>query len=318
MAKQRIFTLEEAFAQETKYIQNRMLGNITPIHTGFVKWDETYLNGFEWGYIVTIAGMSGVGKTTLLSQLETNICGLNKSSNFKVLNFNYEMSARRLVGKKISAKLGKSIKQLYNADKINNMSQSELDLVLRNKSALMKYDINYVEFPGTVKEMSQTIDEFARAKGIGNTMNSESAMLITLDHPLIVKKDGTDERNMLIDLMSMFNEKKKIYPKSLFILISQLNRDIESPERKATYGAGKILNYPQKSDIMGSDAIYQFSDSVIIIHAPERIGLTTYGPHNYPTSGLIFAHHIKTRDGIPVITLFQNDLSLSKLTEISL
>jgi replicative DNA helicase len=318
MSKQRIFTLQEAFLQETNYIENRLSGKILPIHTGFPKWDETYLNGFEWGYIVALAGMSGVGKTTLLSQLETNICGLNPESNFKVLNFNYEMSARRLVGKKIASKLGKSTRQLYSADKVDNISSRELEAVKKHQNSLLKYDINYVEFPGNVKEMSETIDNFAKIKGVGNTMNSENALLVTLDHPLIVKKESEDERNMLINLMAMFNEKKKMYPKSLFVLVCQLNRDIESTERKAAFGASKILNYPQKSDIMGSDAIYQFSDAVIILHAPEKLGLLTYGPHSYPTNGLIYAHHIKARDGDSCITLFKNTLSKSKLTEISL
>jgi replicative DNA helicase len=116
--------------------------------------------------------------------------------------------------------------------------------------------------------------------------------------------------------MACFNELKKKYPNMLFILLSQLNRNIEKEERKKAYGPERTLHFPQKSDIFGSESLYQFSDAVIVFHRPELLGLQTYGTKAYPTKDLVYCHHLKARDGLPKVTRFENKLNINQLKEI--
>lgn len=308
-------TISEAYQEELQYIKGRFSGEIKSAKTPWKTWNEIYTDGFEWGWIVTIAGLSGSGKTALLNILETQIFECNKEQEIAVLSFNFEMMARRLVGRKISGILKKSVKQLYSADIENNISPEEIALLEdRVQEDLTKYDISYVEIPGNVVEIAMAAEKFMIEK---REKNPNIKVMITLDHSILVKKLKGSERDTLTELMSCFNELKKKYPNMLFVVLSQLNRNIEKEERKKAYGPERILHYPQKSDIFGSEALYQFSDAVIVFHRPELLGLQQYGIKGLPTKDMIYCHHLKARDGTPKITRFENKLNINTLRDIS-
>ena len=94
-------TIKDAARQELRYIRGRMNGEIKSLKTPWVKFNKASMDGIEWGSITTIAGMSGSGKTAILNELETGLFDMNPKENFAVLSFNFEMIARRLVGRKI-------------------------------------------------------------------------------------------------------------------------------------------------------------------------------------------------------------------------
>jgi replicative DNA helicase len=141
----KIKSIREAFQEELSYIKGRHSGEIKSAKTPWQTWNEIYTSGFEWGWIVTIAGLSGSGKTALLNILETAMFESNPEQDIAVLSFNFEMLARRLVGRKISGMLKKSVKQLYSADVENNVSDEEIRLIetMINEN-ITKYDISYV------------------------------------------------------------------------------------------------------------------------------------------------------------------------------
>jgi replicative DNA helicase len=310
----KIKSIREAFQEELSYIKGRHSGEIKSAKTPWQTWNEIYTSGFEWGWIVTIAGLSGSGKTALLNILETAMFESNPEQDIAVLSFNFEMLARRLVGRKISGMLKKSVKQLYSADVENNVSDEEIRLIetMINEN-ITKYDISYVEIPGNVQEISDAAEKFILKK---LEENPDKKVVITLDHSILVKKLRGSERDTLTELMACFNELKKKYPNMLFILLSQLNRNIEKEERKKAYGPERTLHFPQKSDIFGSESLYQFSDAVIVFHRPELLGLQTYGTKAYPTKDLVYCHHLKARDGLPKVTRFENKLNINQLKEI--
>ena len=105
-----------AAAEELSYMQGRMDKTHTSLKTCWKKFNQVSMDGIEWGSIITIAGMSGSGKTAILNELETSLFVHNPNEKFAVLSFNFEMLARRLIGRKISSHLNKSVKQLYSAD----------------------------------------------------------------------------------------------------------------------------------------------------------------------------------------------------------
>ena len=108
----------------------------------------------------------------------------------------------------------------------------------------------------------------------------------------------------------LFRSKKRI--PSTFIILSQLNRSIESTERREN----SDMHYPIKADIFGADALYQFSDVVMVTHRPEMLGIRSYGPNRLPTQNLIYWHYLKVRDGDPCIAQMKNELHLNKVTEV--
>jgi hypothetical protein len=110
--------------------------------------------------------------------------------------------------------------------------------------------------------------------------------------------------------MVMMNNLKKSL-KISFILISQLNRDIENSERIEN----PELHFPKKKDIFGGEAMYQFSDVVLISHRPELLGISYYGPYKWPTKDAIYWSFIKLREGEPFIAKMRNNLKYNEVLD---
>lgn len=308
--KLQIITLEQAARQELRYIKGRMDGNIKSLLTPWKKFNIASMNGIEWGSITTIAGMSGSGKTAILNELETGLFHLNPDEDFAVLSFNFEMAARRLVGRKISKALNRTVKQMYNAD----LEENDKNFTLRDYNSAVEYlktiknvPVYYVDIPGTVREIVNTIEHFA----ISMPENQYKGVLVTLDHSILVKKFGEQTTlQVLYELAAAFNElKKKI--KASFIIVSQLNRGIENVERIQN----KNLHFPMKSDVFGADALYQYSDVFMITHRPDMLKLNAYGPTDLPVKDLIYFHYLKVRDGDPVVAKMKNLLKYNQVLD---
>lgn len=303
-------SLEEAARRELRYMRGRMVGEIKSLKTPWKKFNKAGMNGLEWGSIVTIAGMSGSGKTAILNELETGLFELNPTENFAVLSFNFEMIARRLVGRKISKKLQRTTTQLYSADVDNpntNLNEDIYKGAVDYAKSIKDLPLWYVDIPGTVQEIKNTIEHFA----MGMEENIDRAILVTLDHSILVKKFGEQNQlETLYELAAMFNElKKKI--KASFVIVSQLNRGIENVERIQN----KNLHYPQKSDVFGADALYQYSDIFMITHRPEMLNLRAYGPSDLEVRNVIYWHFIKLREGEPFIAKMRNNLKYNQVVD---
>jgi len=302
--------IKDAARQELKYIKGRLDGHIKSLKTPWSSFNKAGMDGVEWGSIITIAGMSGSGKTAILNELETGLFQLNPNEKFAVLSFNFEMVARRLVGRKISKGLNKTVKQLYSADLIQkerNMTAEEYAKAVDYTKQIIDAPVWYVDIPGTVQEIKNTIEHFAMQM----PENLDRGILVTLDHSILVKKLGEQNQlETLYELAAMFNEmKKKI--KSSYVIVSQLNRNIENVERIQN----KNLHYPQKSDVFGADALYQYSDVFMITHRPEMLNIKTYGQLDLPVEGLIYWHYIKTRDGDPFVGKMRNLLHINQVRD---
>lgn len=302
--------IEQAARDELRYIRNRMSGEAKSLLTPWKKFNKASMNGIEWGSITTIAGMSGSGKTAILNELETGLFELNKDQDFAVLSFNFEMMARKLVGRKISKQLNMSVKQMYNADleePDKNITKEQYQEAVEYSKSIRTVPVWYVDLPGTVEQIGTTIEHFAMKM----PENQYRGILVSLDHSILVKKFGDkNQLETLYELGSKFNElKKKI--KSSYIIVSQLNRAIESTERIQN----KNLHYPQKSDVFGADSLYQYSDIFMVTHRPEMLNLASYGPQDLPVKDIIYWHYIKCRDGNPFIAKMRNFLKYNRVVD---
>jgi replicative DNA helicase len=287
------------------YIEGRAEGSIKSLKTCWPKFNKSALDGIEWQNIITFGGMSGSGKTLILSELETSLFNLNPNQNFAVLSNNYEMLARNLVIRKLSSKLKTSYKNILSADGqpfphgLRKLAEEYIE------NELSHYNIYYIDFPLSVKEMENEILEFYEEHGI--------PFLVTLDHSILVKRIGSQSMlDVLYDLGDMQSRLKKQLPVT-FINVSQLNREIESPERRKP---GNILNYPVKLDLYGADSLFQHSDMVIINHRPALLHLGVYGPDKLPAEAdNVYWHLLKVRFGDPCIIPMAADFKHMSINE---
>jgi hypothetical protein len=178
-----------------------------------------------------------------------------------------------------------------------------------------RYDIVDVVYDAcTVDEMCATIHyTMEKYKHPDGTYQN---LLVGIDHSALFKKSKTekDKFEMLNSLGEALTMLKKRYPVA-FIVLSQLNRNIDDPKRseEGTYG-----NYVLDSDIYGSDALLQHADVVMGINKPSIRKIKHYGPEKYiitDTDTLVF-HFLKSRNGTTRISFFKLDRTTMRIIEI--
>lgn len=308
-----------------KFIESRQKGLEPSLKVKSKKINDTFLDGFDWGRIATVAGMSGAGKSTLVRQWLTEITEINEQP-IEVLSFQFEMMSTDEVARDVATKVDKTVKEIYSAG--TALSEADLKKVKEELTKLSEYNFNIVDNRGTVREIKDTITNFVETKKLAD---SKKGLIITIDNSLLVKReDGQGEKDCIDELMFTLVEIKKylasIGVKTLIFLISQLNRNIESVERVTN----PKLHYPNKNDLFGASSVYNASDYVIITHKPCIIdglgnwygpsrkgwpqGLPVFNPSN-PAQPMIYFHIIKERFGNPSIIAMLDDLKIGKISE---
>jgi replicative DNA helicase len=239
--------------------------------------------------------------------LETDLIDLNPTEDIVVLSFNFEMLSSRQVGRKLSYKMTKTTSELYSsAPNGVFVTDEEYDKIVKESKQIKQYPIYYVDSPGTVDEIRETIIQFSALPQI-----KDKWLVIILDHTLLTKgKSGESEREVLTHLQRLFMEVKK-WGKNTIIQLSQMNRDIEDKDRINNPN----LHFPNRRDIFGSDSLFQASDYVIVIHRPELLGIKSYGLNNLPVVDKIYMHILKNREGEPKILSFINNLKYNRIDE---
>jgi replicative DNA helicase len=299
--------ISKAADEIVTYIDERRTGKSYSLRTKWKKFNKACNGGIEANTIYTIAGISGSGKSSFANSLENDLFDLNARKDFVVLSFNFEMVSSKQVGRKLSYKLKKTTSELYSGTSDTKVSDEEFKKIKEQSEKIKNYPIYYVDFPGTVTQIKETIlsfmkEDFAKGKWV----------VIMLDHTLLTKGEaGDSERKVLSELQRMLMEVKK-YGKNTIIQLSQMNRDIEDSNRVTN----PSLHFPMRKDIFGGDSIYQASDLVFVLHRPEIIGIKAYGQSAWPTENYVYLHIIKHRDGEPKILQFWNNLKYNSIEDV--
>lgn len=247
--------IKEPTHEILSYIDNRRKGIVKSLKTRWHKFNTQCMGGIEPNAIYSIGGISGSGKSSFANSLETDLFELNKQEDFVVLSFNFEMLSSRQVGRKLSYRLKKTTSELYSgsSDIRAKLQDSDYIEVVKEAKKIEQYPIYYVDRPGTVEEIRNTISAFYRRPEIKGKW-----VIIILDHTLLTKgKEGQSEREVLFNLQRLFMEVKK-YHKTTIIQLSQMNRNLESTERINN----PSLHFPMRSDIFGGKRK----------HAPIKLG----------------------------------------------
>jgi replicative DNA helicase len=297
--------ISEAFDQAIVYAQKRQTGEIKSIKTPWPKFNEVSMDGLEWNSLTVIAGRPGSGKTLIGSMISREAFKLNPDQDFCVLDFQFEMLARNIALREISGNTGINVRKLSSVGL--KLTDDDLNAAIKYCNENKYKEIYTYERPLTVESMREKIFEFYKLK--------KKPMLITIDHSLLLKKSASEKDRIetLYNLGNMLAETRRQLP-VCFIVLSQLNREIESTDRLAKNSIG---NFVKDSDVFGADALLQFTDILVGINRPAKYGLTTYGPDRIPVDmDTLAVHFLKVRNGEPKLTLFKADFAKSKIHQI--
>ena len=322
----------DGFKDSLVYLQGRMKGEIRSIKTPWPKWNDASTDGIEWHSTTVIGGRPASGKTLIKDQIIRESFKLNAGDNFRVLEFQLEMLARTSAIREYSSLLGKSYKYLCSAD--GKLSVEDLSACHNYAKERVKYPIDVVEEPCTVNEFIEIIKQYmikhtVRKMVKKNVLNNEgnpeekeveeityTNTIITLDHSLLLKKAAheKDKYDTLYALGEALTALKRLYPIA-FIILSQLNRNVDSPERSED---GKYGNYILESDLFGADALLQHADMLIGINRPGKQKIRFYGPDRFiiDNDRVLVVHFLKCRNGDTRMSFFKAEFERMMITEM--
>jgi len=293
-------------------IKARHNGELKSLKTAWVNFNDAFCDGLEWRTITVVGARPGTGKTLFMEQLVNDVIKMNPDQKFRVLKFQFEMLDETNGIRKLSMNVGSDYNTLMSKGKPIDKGIFQKCVQFYEDTA--SYDmVDVVYDPCTVEEMCATIHAYMlenkTAEGFTNT-------LVTIDHSALFKTGGKykDKFEMLYGLGEALTEMKKKFPVA-FLVLSQLNRNVETPERAkdGTYG-----NYILDSDLYGSDALLQHADVVLGINRPYNRKIKFYGPERYIINNpdLLVFHILKSRNGFMGMTFFKLDRVIMRIVEV--
>ena len=289
-----------AYQEALKYVYGRQQGNITSFRTPWAKMNEAGVNGLEWHSLTVIAGRPGSGKTLTKDQIVREAYNNNKGQTMRFLEFQLEMVARASKVREFCAILGKPYKYVCSADQKDRLAKEDLNRLheySKEATGINRYPVDIVENPCTVDTFIKIVEAYMEehAQEIDGKKVYVNTV-ITADHSYLFKKaKGQSKTDMLYALGEALTLLKRKFPIA-FIVLSQLGRNIESPERNEN---GKYGNYILDTDILGGDALLQHADMLIGLNRPAIKFIDYYGPDRYIIADdtVLVWHFLKCRSG---------------------
>ena len=296
----------EAFNNALKYMIARQNGTEKSIQTPWFKFNDAVTDGLEWNTLTVIGGRPGSGKTLIKDQIIRESFILNPTEDFRVLEFSFEMVGRTTALREFSSITGKTYKELCSAG--SKLDKNTFDKCHTYSKNRIKSPVDQITTPMTVNQMRDQLDIY---------MNEhQKKTIVTLDHSILVKRAPyqNNRLDMLFELGEFFTEAKRKYP-CMFICLSQLNRNIDNPERATN---GKYGNYVLESDIFGSDAMLQHADTLIGLNRPAKQKIRYYGPDRYiiEDEKTLVLHFLKARNGDTRMSFFKAEFERMQISEM--
>ncbi len=303
-------TSQQVAEEAKKKIYEERKGEQFGLYTRWPGLNKAMRKYIRFGNVYLLAGLSGHGKSLLLTILQNDFLDLedikgkdgniihnaiNKNSKFKplLLHFCYEMAAVDEAIRSVSNSIKKSYNYILSSDynkeldMYNTISEDELIYINENLDQFGKRPMFFFETAGNLKQLYDTVAFFYHKY-------PSHKLIVSIDHTLLSNK--LDEEND-IELMANTGIVSIALRKNfgaMIILLGQLNSNIEDVQRLTK----KELHYPQKSDIYAQARVYHAADTVMTVHRPELLKISKYGKSQKPTKDLLHLQILKARHGV--------------------
>ena len=314
---------KQHYNEALNYMRGKQKGTILTFKTPWNSFNNASMQGLEFNTITLIGARPASGKTLLIDQLIREGFVLNPALSLRVLQFQLEMFGRTTKLREFSAVTKKTYKHLCSAEEEGVVVDDNLiELCRQHAINASKYPIDVIDEAVTVKEFRAEIIQYMEKHAVeltrkdGSTYKKYTNTVITLDHSVLVKKvkEESGKQEMLANLGEVCTELKKKFPIA-FILLTQLNRETDRPERNEN---GKYGNHILESDIYGGDGLLQHADIVVGINKPAKRKIRFYGPERYiidDPETLVF-HWIKSRNGDTGMSFFKAEFQHMRIDEM--
>lgn len=237
---------ETVEGQEEEYLNvldKRMKGEINPLRTGLRDLDNN-ITGFSGGDLVTIFAFSGVGKTTLATQIALNVIRQKK----KVLFFSLEMPKEQIRDRIISNLTNIPFRNI----KYGRLKEEELNKVIMANNYLSK-DKGLL-----VSEEDELVDITSK---IQYEVLKNNIDIIFIDYINLVNITGNnkEEHQKITECTRLFKKLAKSIKKPIVILAQGKQESAHKMQNKNIGLWDKVA----VNDIAGGASIYRDSDIVL-------------------------------------------------------
>jgi len=270
--------------------------------TKWEKFNNNLLGGFNPGKLYTIGGRPGVGKSMFSNQLIFDVLDVDKQNNNRllVLYWSFEMQGYQQILRIGSAKTSVSTFDLLSVKNILD------DVTFNTYKHLMD---KYKHYPVYFKNNAQNLKYVETVVKRIHEEYPNKTILNIFDHSrLFLKAKEQSELEMLTQLSHLCIVLQQ-ETKCINILLSQLNRNIEKPDRiDQQY-------QPMLSDLFGADSLGQDSEAVIMLNRPYDLYNITRPYLGEDPVNLLAVHLEKNRNGNIGMIPFETDMKYFKLKE---
>lgn len=292
-------SMKETIDEANAYVKNAREGNRIVFPNKFHRYTKQLMGGWQPGKMYTYGGRPGSGKSQVTNQLLFDTLDLAKASGHKMIVFywSFEMPGYQQLIRIASGDLGQDVYDLIQ-ESTDQRPYIKFQEVL-NK--FKHYPIYFYNIPTSLTLFKGKINQFC-------INNPDVTVINLIDHTRLFAGGNKDEMQRIADVTKALMETQSKYG-TITVLLSQLNRQIESNDRANTQ------YQPMLSDLFGSDAVGQDSHVVTIINRPhDMYGIEeTYCGEN--PRGLMALHIVKNREGQLGMVPLQTHYPSFKLTE---
>lgn len=292
-------TMGQTIEVAKKYVSDARSGNRIVFPTKWARYNRQLMGGMQPGKMYVVGGRPGSGKSQFSNQMLFDVLDLAKDSGKKMLVFywSFEMPGYQQLMRIASGDLNTSVFDL--------IQESADTAILNSFNATLDkfkdYPIAFYNIPSTLVLFKSKITQFC-------LNNPDVTVINVIDHTRLFKGGNKEEMQRIADVTKALMEVQAQY-QTISILLSQLNRSIESNDR------ANNQYQPLLSDIFGSDAVGQDAHVVTILNRPyDQYNIEEpYCGEN--TKRLMAAHIVKNREGQLGMVPLQTWYPSFKLTE---
>ena len=291
--------MRDAYEKAIDKVHSRMTGTENALKTCWTRTNTILGGGLQKGMQYVVAARPGVGKSAYTNILVKSLFDLNPNEKFICLYFNFEMPSYSQVLRNVSSAMKVSVNDLLSAAK--PLEEEKFGVLVDYKRILGRYPIFFIDTQVSVNKIYRIIEKF-------QVENPYHTIINVFDHTRLALSEKGEEEQAMINKMSKMGVYIKNTMGCINILISQLNRNIESTDR------AKSFYEPELSDLWMASAIEQDANAIVLLHRPEMYHIPVY--HQLPTKNLIAAHWKKNRDGDLGLIPMRHELAYNYIEEI--